>query len=532
MLLLSGCAPLPPPPERPVPPLRIRRAPQKVGPEIRIGILSGMESVEFSADRDFVVSKTNGLVLASGTNRDRWKIQIRKARPAKMLYRLVAASMSSMENARDQAQEIEAKGLGTAIESFPVNPDSQLPGADTLYRIYLKPVFETYEDAKAFQNSIEDRVETFLSPLVHERVEGSVELQNTGTGEKWAVAESVRIRGANITVYAVPVGEGYHWEHSEDLTYPQTVEFNIGPEGKIAVVNVLPLETYLQGVVPSEMHPGFPLEALKAQAVAARSRVYNRIGENGHGADSFDFCDEVHCQVYSGLSRRTPMTDLAVEETAGQVLWYRSGVCDAVFGGMCGGHGEDAQAAWGSQVDYLEGNWDGTGLRRYGRLNGEKDVRKWIDGSPPCWCNTTQKNSPTFFEYTRKYFRWQIGIGRSELTANLVQAGYARIGSIRELIPEQRGLSGRIIRLRIVGSDGETIIRGELNIRKALSPQTLWSSCFYVEKESGSFVLKGAGWGHGVGMCQTGAGQMAWKGKRYDAILRQYYRGAHIRKLY
>ncbi len=449
-----------------------------------------------------------------------------------MVYRLVAASMSSMGKARNKADEIEAKGLGTVIEPFFADPDSQLLGAERLYRIYLKPVFETYEDAKAFQNSIEDRLETFLSPLVQEKAEGSVELQNTAGREKWTVAESIRVRGANITVYAVPVGEGYHWEHSEDLTYPQTIEFNIGPEGKISVVNVLPLEKYLQGVVPSEMHPGFPLESLKAQAVAARSRVYNRIGRNGHGADSFDLCDEVHCQVYSGLSRRTPMTDLAVEETAGQVLWCGGAVCDAVFGGMCGGHGEDAQKAWGSRVDYLEGNWDGPGLRHYGRLNGEKDVRGWIDGNPPCWCNTTLKNSPAFFEYTRKYFRWEVRIGRLELAANLVQAGYPRIGSIREVFPEERGSSGRIIRLRMIGNEGEIVVRGELNIRKALSPQTLWSSCFYVEKEDGGFVLRGAGWGHGVGMCQTGAGQMAWKGKHYDAILRQYYRGAHIRKLY
>jgi SpoIID/LytB domain protein len=228
-----------------------------------------------------------------------------------------------------------------------------------------------------------------------------------------------------------------------------------------------------------------------------------------------------------------------VEQTAGRVLWYSGEICDDVFCGVCGGHSENADKAWGKgTVDYLKGNYDGSGLRHYGRLSNEKDARKWIDSSPASCCNTIQKSYPRAFEYTQKYFRWQTRIDRYELEAGLLQNDYPRIGTIRDLIPEERGISGRIIRLRVIGSEGAIDLQGELKIRKALSPQTLWSSCFYIEKTLSpdgilsGFVLKGAGWGHGVGMCQTGAAGMALAGKRCDQILRQYFHGARIKNLY
>jgi SpoIID/LytB domain protein len=534
-ILLAACAP-PPPAEKPRRTAPRQILPKKTGPEIRVGLLSNADSIQFNADGNFTINRTGGPVLTAGRADETWKIH--RAFSQKTVYRLVAASMSSGGGARKIVDTIDSLGLGTVIEPYADSSDGAFPSVERAFRVYLKPVFEKYEDAKAFQGAIKTRIETFISTETQRSGKGPYELSNQATGERWTITDPIWIRGAHITLFGLPVGSGFHWARSEDLTFPETIEIQAPPGGKVTVINAVSIEKYLQGVVPSEMHPGFPFEALKAQAIAARSRVLSRMGINSHAGSAFDFCSEVHCQVYSGLSRRTPMSDRAVEETAGMVLWYDGKVCDAVFHGVCGGHGEDGEKAWGNRVDYLEGNPDGPGLRRYGGLWDEQAVRKWIDESPSALCNTQKKAVPRYLEYTKRYFRWQARVSRTVLETRLAQNGYADVGTVLDLLPELRGVSGRIMRLRVVGSRGNAVIKGELSIRKILSPETLWSSCFYLEKTPASggapetFVLHGAGWGHGVGMCQTGAAVMALGGRYHDAILRQYYRGAHLKRMY
>lgn len=349
---------------------------------------------------------------------------------------------------------------------------------------------------------------------------------------------SLAILNASVTLLDIPVGKGFHWEHRENQEYPEIVQFELGLDGKLVVVNCVPIETYVQGVVPSEMPEGFPLEALKAQAIAARGKALGGWGVI-HQADPYDVCATVHCQVYSGLSKRNPKTDLAVKATAGLVMWSDGKICDSIFGAVCGGHTEDVDKAWGgSPYSYLVGDYDGPEtLKQYGPLTVEDNVRKWIENSPPAYCNSAGINVPEALEYTKKYWRWEV-----ELTQDRVRQALRKqsidVGPVLNMIPEERGVSGRIIRLRIVGAGGETRINGELNIRRALSETTLWSSCFIVRSISDqepipeAFILKGAGWGHGVGMCQTGAAIMALNKKSYRDILRHYYEGIEIKRLY
>jgi stage II sporulation protein D len=536
LIVLAGCA-VPPPAEKPrrtVP--KPKALPKKTGPEIRVGLVTGVDSIQFRANGNFTITRAGGPVLTSGRADERWRI--RRAYYEKTVYRLVAASMSSGAGARKMVETIDSLGLGTVIEPYGDVPDSTDFAMERFFRVYLKPAFDRYEDARTFQAAVKNRVETFISTETQKTGRGPYELSNLATGERWTITDPIRIRDAHITLFGLPVGSGYHWARSEDLTFPETVEIQAPPGATVTVVNIVPLEKYLQGVVPSEMHPGFPFEALKAQAVAARSRVLSRMGINSHAGSAFDFCSEVHCQVYSGLSRRTPMTDRAVEETAGVVLWHNGKVCDAVFHGVCGGHGEDGEKAWGSRVDYLEGNPDGPGLRRYGTLSEEPAAKIWIDDSPNAMCNTQKKVVPRYLEYTKRYFRWQVRVPRTALETRLAQNGYGGVGTVLDLVPESRGVSGRIMRLKIIGSAGSAVVKGELSIRKLLSPETLWSSCFTVEKTPGpdgapeAFVLHGAGWGHGVGMCQTGAAVMALGGRRYETILKQYYRSARLKRMY
>ena len=287
------------------------------------------------------------------------------------------------------------------------------------------------------------------------------------------------------------------------------------------------------------MPDGFPLEALKAQAVAARSEVLAKLGR-AHSGDPFDVCADVHCQVYSGLSKRAKSTDQAVRETAGLVLWHDDRIASAFYSAVCGGHTEDAGNVWGGRTaPYLHGRLDGPDRAdRFGPLTDESNVRRWIDASPQVFCNTMSEQIPKVLDYTKKYVRWEVQTTQGELRQTILDKTGRDVGDIVELCALERGVSGRIIRLEIKGTEGSLTIGPELAIRKALSASTLWSACFYVKKEElsggipGAFVIRGAGWGHGVGMCQTGAAMMALERNTFDAILKHYYRGVAIRRLY
>jgi SpoIID/LytB domain protein len=281
------------------------------------------------------------------------------------------------------------------------------------------------------------------------------------------------------------------------------------------------------------------MEALKAQAVAARSEALAKFGKR-HQGQPFDLCADVHCQVYSGLSEQSARTNRAVKETRGKVLWKDGQICDAVYSASCGGHTEHNDKAWGGNpVSYLRGTYDGTNrIRRFGSLSREKNVEQWINDYPrEAHCNTTYGRVPNSLNYTKKYFRWEVAYTQDELRSVLERSQNRTVGPVRDLIPMNRGVSGRVTRLKVAGLNGNYIIEGELRIRKALSESTLWSSCIYIQKYGygtipNEFVIRGAGFGHGVGMCQTGAAMMALKGKKYERILRYYFQGVKIQRIY
>jgi SpoIID/LytB domain protein len=540
ILFFGRCAFVPPTPE------------SARGPEVRIGLVTGAEVIEFSPTRPFVLRTVEGQFIARGDSGERWLLSVQASRPGKCVFRLVAGSMSSRDRARGKAREVESFGYETEIQ--PVGPPPGAgpkaePGAepaagsgaetgDKFYRVYLKKDFKTDSAARAFRDSIRFRFDSFLVKVVEEPASGLLRLTNPERNLEFETDKPVAVIGSPVTLMDVPVGAGFHWEQKENRTYPETVGFQFDSEGKAAAVNTVSVETYLEGVIPSEMHPQFAEEALKAQAVAARSKTLATLGLL-HTADPFDFCADVHCQVYSGLSRISPSTTRAVKKTAGLVLWENGRVADAVYSSVCGGHTEDADKAWKtSPKSYLQGVIDGPkALRSYAPLDDEMNVRKWILDSPDANCNMLRENLPDAVDYTRKYFRWEVTLQQAELRAQVEKRIGRSIGSIRELLPLSRGDSGRITKLKIMGSDGEQVVEGELAIRRALSASTLWSSCFFVEKKDGAsdapdFVLKGAGWGHGIGMCQTGAEGLALKGKKFDRILKQYFQKAQIKRIY
>ncbi len=353
---------------------------------------------------------------------------------------------------------------------------------------------------------------------------------------------------------SVTIGIGFHWERKERQVFRGAVRLVKRAAG-LTVVNDVSLEEYVTSVISSEMSASCPLELLKAHAVISRSWLWfpkanpSRTG-SGQSPDldhheirrwygreahpDFDVCADDHCQRYQGITKTfSAAAAQAVGATAGEFLRYDGAICDARFSKCCGGITERYATAWEDEdLPYLESVYDGPAHGGQGRPPYDSP-QTWIRSNPPAYCNTQDSDLlsrilPGFDQETRDFYRWQVAYTPQEL-ADLVRSRLAvDLGPIRDLQPLARGPSGRIYRLKITGERDDIIIGKELEIRRALSRTHLYSSAFVVDRESGRFVLTGAGWGHGVGLCQIGAAVMANEGKTYAEILRHYYRGTAV----
>jgi SpoIID/LytB domain protein len=255
----------------------------------------------------------------------------------------------------------------------------------------------------------------------------------------------------------------------------------------------------------------------------------------------FDVCADDHCQRYQGITKvSASQVYEALKATSGEVLLYEGKICDARFYKCCGGITETFENVWEPVVHpYLTQVIDNNVVPAdYNTdLTREENARAWILGNPPAFCNTHDKEVLThvlndYDQETQDFYRWQVRLSSAEIKDLLFRKVGINVGDVLDLIPVERGVSGRLIRLKIVGSKGEITIGKELEIRKALSESHLYSSAFIVEKQENAFVLKGAGWGHGVGLCQIGAAIMGAKGYPYQEILTHYFPHAELKKIY
>jgi len=374
---------------------------------------------------------------------------------------------------------------------------------------------------------------------------------------------------SQFTLHDVTIGINFHWERDEDQAFKGGLKLLI-EEDKITAINILPVEDYLMSVISSEMSATSSVELLKAHAVISRSWLLAQIEKNKALQDeaesyqslhqtetelikwydredhlNFDVCADDHCQRYQGITRaNTPMVVQAVKETWGEVLTYGPAICDARFSKCCGGMVEVFENVW-EPVNHpylqkvVDSDKDPQGFSL--DLHQEAASEKWILGSPDAFCNTNDKEvlSQVLNDYdqeTNDFYRWTVTYGQQEISDLIKKRTGIDFGTIQELIPVERGDSSRLIKLKIVGENKTMTIGKELEIRKALSPSHLYSSAFVVTKtkqdDQVKFTLHGAGWGHGVGLCQIGAAVMGAKGYNYDAILMHYFKGASLEKRY
>ncbi len=427
--------------------------------------------------------------------------------------------------------------------------------------------FELYGDFKteSFKNFFSGR---FSAEILNDKI-----TVKRGS-EKFEAVESITfvpqdIETESFLIKDVTIGKKFHWERKEKQRFIGTLKL-LKSGGKIVVINYLPLEKYLVSVISSEMSAKSSLQLLKAHAVVSRSWLLsNLFAEKKSGKPSlkektiketehirwysreehelFDVCADDHCQRYQGITKiSSDAARKAVEQTYGIVLINENAICDARYSKSCGGITESFENVWdpvmysylSSRVDYKFGQ-DNFNVD----FSSEINARKWITSNPHAYCNTNDKNIlsqvlPSFDQETKDFYRWKIEYTQDQLSSIIRKKSGIDFGSIVELIPVERGFSGRLVKLKIVGTNKTLTIGKELEIRKFLSETHLYSSAFVVDMKEiqngipGRFIISGAGWGHGVGLCQIGAAVMAVQGHQFDEILLHYFKDVRLKKVY
>ena len=385
--------------------------------------------------------------------------------------------------------------------------------------------------------------------------------------EQEVIFEPTNFATESFLLRQVTVGVDFHWQQKENQRFLGNLKL-LKQDNNIVAINIIPIESYLTSVISSEMSSRCSLNLLKAQSIISRSWLlaqleknkirenYNTVFEDDYelikwydreNHVNFDVCADDHCQRYQGITKiHNENVKQAIEETFGIVLFYNNKVCDSRYFKCCGGITETFENVWepvkhpylGSIIDYkFEAENFNTDF------SDEANVRKWILSHPPAFCNTNDEKIlsqilPNLDQKTKNFYRWKVEFTQHELAELIKEKSKIDFGEIIDLVPVERGYSSRIVRLRIVGTKRVFTIGKELEIRRVLSKTHLYSSAFVVDKEKfvngipQRFILHGAGWGHGVGMCQIGAAVMGEMGYQFDEILLHYFPGASLKKLY
>ena len=368
---------------------------------------------------------------------------------------------------------------------------------------------------------------------------------------------------SSFTVFDVKIGIDFHWQRSQEQSFRGNLFLSASSDSSFNLINEISLEDYLESVISSEMSAEAPLEFLKAQAITARSWLVAMLAKkktvrsnpaskteneiivwqdvNDH--EGFDVCADDHCQRYQGITRIiSENVHKAIKDTRGLFLVYAGEICDARYYKSCGGQTEIFSTAWEDKSpDYLKSVTDDVG--QYPPIQSEAQAEGWFTGRPQAFCNTTAKELlgrilSDFDQETLDFYRWQVIYQRRDLQEIIRKKSGIDFGILQNLIPLERGPSGRIFKLKIEGSRKTMIVGKELEIRRWLSESHLLSSAFVVSIERATtgeisrFILSGGGWGHGVGLCQIGAAVMASKEFKAEEILAHYFTGAILKKLY
>lgn len=509
-------------------------------PVIPVRLMEGNAAVSFSSKgrlRFKVSAQVEGQPIekvVEGPAGTAWQVKLVKGTPAELVARIQIAEVAFNDKVGLAAAQQEWAERGLSTKPQVLGALYGIAGKVIDTRRYVLVVDQPPAPPASLaeqQASIltKYQVRTSLLEEVKTPQRATLELldgdgTSIATAQDKLVAES--LDGVPIDVRRVEFGVGYDFHNFEDRSYRGAIQFSADRGGRIAVINQIGMEDLLKGLVPSEIFAKAHLEALKAQAVTARAEVLAKVGLK-HVADAYFLCTEQHCAVYRGVSGEAASTNVAVDATRGEMLFDQEGrLVDAVYSAVCGGHTEHNEIVWGGvpnpalrgRPDLLPGKPE--------TPSPSKDLKAFLTTEGAYACRLSSFAAPT-------KFRWEKRFTAKEVDDKLAPF---HVGRVMAMTVSERGVSGRARLLQISGEEGATTIRGELVIRRLFS--NLNSAMFEVKPERDpkgrptGWVFTGGGWGHGVGMCQTGAIGRAEAGQTYQQILEHYFGGATVSRVY
>lgn len=506
-------------------------------PTVTVRLMEGQSQATFTARAPMQLLTFGGVGKTLGSPAGvPFTVRVASSEPASLGYAVQVAELKTEDRAGIAAVRARWEGRGYPAR---VQSEGSVYGIaghvlDNRRALILLGPHTGKEAARALQDEVGSRFgeATLLHTELLQRPSGVLEVLDAAgnvlaQGNDLLIAEDDPLQG--FTVKQVESGVGYAWHGFQDRTYRGRLLFALDDAGKLAVINAVPLEQFLRGLVPSEIPAKAHPEALKAQAVTARGEVLAKIGVR-HLTDPYLFCSEQHCQVYAGIGGETAATDAAVAATAGEALFQPAGgpLVDTVYSAICGGYTESNEKVWaGPPNPSLRGVPDiiggGARLPRDG-LTSESLGAFLADTQSTFACRATPFSTPSKFRWSKRFTSAEV----DGLLAKL------KVGHVLALKVTERGVSGRAIALTVSGDQGAGEIRGELEIRRAF--KNLPSAMFVLKPEPSrapeSWTFTGGGWGHGVGMCQIGAIGRAEHGQDYRAILGHYFQGSELVKIY
>jgi len=505
-------------------------------PILSVGLTQQQEAIEFTSATGLVIqpSGPDGPEVRIEGNR-KWKAVPRETKAAKTGFRVVFDSSPTRDFARVKKLSADWKELGHPATTLELGTLFSFEGTvfDTRKTLVCSATaFDTVAGAEKLvaEIALKRPGPYYVQEVLLERPSGTVLLTSSDGAVRISARNAVwfhPVSGA-LTVHDVEFGKGYSWHGRQTRRYGGAFYVSVDRAGRLAIANVLPAEKLLKGLVPAEIFPDSPAEALKAQATTARVEMLAKLGHR-HLADPFHLCADQHCQVYKGLDAEKDAASKAVDATHGQVLFESTGtLLDARYHSTCGGHTEDASFAWpGIESTALKGRSENRGETAdpYAPVS-DSDVAKFLSDPPASYCGRSARAKNTF--------RWTKEIGTAEMDRFV--AKHHSIGHVSAVAVVRRGVSGRAVEIAITGKSGVATVKGELTIRQLFGG--LKSSLFTVSPVAGpdgaplSFKFSGGGFGHGVGMCQVGAVEMAKDGKSFKEILQYYYRNVSVRRIY
>lgn len=505
-------------------------------PVVRIGMIQSAKTITFKCTSSFEARTLNGETLFTGESDRQYTATLKRSTMAEIKYCVRVAIAEDKD---------EAKKIQKELKSHHIKSTLWYPGVvltikeQTIDNREHWVVTEPFADKASAQRFAQNYVHFGQADVVNQIVKGSSgEVELDGNVFENGVRILAQDEEAVVFLSDVPVGIEFHWQHTRTQKLPGVLEIDINNQGALVAINELDIETYLVSVNSSEMTFENPIELLKAQTIAARSTILATMGKH-HYDEKFHLCSDDHCQCYHGIENISEASVKAAELSRGENVFYKNRVCDARYSKICGGVMEGFNYVWDDrEIPYLIPGIDGKAKLEY-PLNTEEKAKRYIDDQPDVFCNTNKYKIESALPYnTTELFRWRVSFEKSELEAIIKEKLKDDIGELIDLIPGDRGPSGRLIYLDIVGSKKNVRIGKELQIRRTLSKSHLYSACFYIRRDLNQtgkiekFYFHGAGWGHGVGMCQVGATVMAQLGYTYKEILSHYYKNSTLKKLY